>query len=483
MDIKNLNRYALILAIGIITILLLYKAVHIPILKDEWETPVKYINHSVWDIMMYTSNSPNNHILNTLLVKLFVFVFGSRDQLILRLPNILSFLIYGIAVFRINRVVLKEDSYFFIPASLFFMVNPYLLDFFGLCRGYGLSSSLALLSVSFMVSAYFYQKERSVWAALGLSLLASYANFTLLVFWGAVTLMAWFYFMIKEGGNLRKLIRPTLVILVVNLLYLALIATPILKMQSTDEFRFWTSKGFYYDTIYPLIEYSRSGRHMIFEKSHIYSVVIFGIILANLIYILIRLRKSGWSRNYLYHPAFVTTAILLLTALVNIVQCMLLHTPNLHGRTALFFYPLFISVFASFLGWLNHFKGSLVKPALASVLAILAVFHLADSFRLNWARDNFFDVNTFDVVRYIDEQYQVKPVSLKTSWLFYHSFDYYRYIDKYPWLELKEYDESVNINSDAKFYYVPAADAEKLMPTYEVVYKPDNERWLLMRKK
>ena len=95
MDIKNLNRYAFILAIGIITILLLYKAVHIPILKDEWETPVKYINHSVWDIMMYTSNSPNNHILNTLLVKLFVFVFGSRDQLILRLPNILSFLIYG----------------------------------------------------------------------------------------------------------------------------------------------------------------------------------------------------------------------------------------------------------------------------------------------------------------------------------------------------------------------------------------------------
>ena len=157
MDIKNLNRYALILAIGIITILLLYKAVHIPILKDEWETPVKYINHSVWDIMMYTSNSPNNHILNTLLVKLFVFVFGSRDQLILRLPNILSFLIYGCAVFRINRVVLKEDSYFFIPASLFFMVNTYLLDFFGLCRGYGLSSSLALLSVSFMVSAYFYQ--------------------------------------------------------------------------------------------------------------------------------------------------------------------------------------------------------------------------------------------------------------------------------------------------------------------------------------
>lgn len=482
MDIKNFNRYAFFLAMGMVTILLLYKAIHIPILKDEWETPVKYINHNVWEIMMYTSNSPNNHILNTLLVKLFVFVFGSRDQLILRLPNIFAFLIYGIAIFRINRVVLKEDSSFFIPAALFFIVNPYLLDFFGLCRGYGLSSSLALLSVSFMVSGYFFQRERSVWAALGISLLASYANFTLLVFWGAITLMTWAYFIIKEGWNIRRLVKPTLTILFVNLLYLALIATPILKMQSTDEFRFWTSKGFYYDTIYPLIEYSRSGRHMIFEKSHIYAVLIFGILLANISYILIGLRKSGWSRHHLYHPAFVTTAILLLTALVNIVQCMLLHTPNLHGRTALFFYPLFIAVFVSFLGLFNQFKGRWILPALAPVLTFLAIFHLADSFRLDWARDNYFDVNTFDVVRYIDEQYQEKPVSLKTSWLFYHSFDYYRYINRYPWLELKDYDESVNINTDAKFYYVPAADVEKLEPTYEVVYKPDNERWLLMRK-
>jgi len=90
---KIFNRYVFILAIGILFLLILYKVVHIPILKDEWETPVKYIDHSVWEIMMYTSNSPNNHILNTLLVKLFVFLFGSKEQLILRLPNLLSFIL------------------------------------------------------------------------------------------------------------------------------------------------------------------------------------------------------------------------------------------------------------------------------------------------------------------------------------------------------------------------------------------------------
>jgi len=136
MDIKNLNRYALILAIGIITILLLYKAVHIPILKDEWETPVKYINHSVWDIMMYTSNSPNNHILNTLLVKLFVFVFGSRDQLILRLPNILSFLIYGwLRCFPDQQSRVKGRFLLFYSSFPFFYGQSLFARFFRVMQG------------------------------------------------------------------------------------------------------------------------------------------------------------------------------------------------------------------------------------------------------------------------------------------------------------------------------------------------------------
>ena len=98
MEMRLINRYGSVLIIGIIFLLVLYKVVNVPVVKDEWETPVRYINHSVWEIIMYTTNSPNNHILNTLLVKFFVFLFGSRDQLIIRLPNLLSFIVYGTAI-------------------------------------------------------------------------------------------------------------------------------------------------------------------------------------------------------------------------------------------------------------------------------------------------------------------------------------------------------------------------------------------------
>ncbi len=67
-----------------------------------------------------------------------------------------------------------------------------------------------------------------------------------------------------------------------TVLYLALIASPIIKMHSTNEFQYWTSKGFYRDTIYPLIEYSRSGSHLILNlTSHFIAMLIFLTIAVN----------------------------------------------------------------------------------------------------------------------------------------------------------------------------------------------------------
>jgi hypothetical protein len=430
---------------------------------------------------MYTSNTPNNHILNTLFVKLFVYIFGSKEQLILRLPNLLFFIVYATAIYRINKIVLTEDSFFFLPATLFFVANPYLLDFFGLCRGYGISCALATLSLSFLLSGYYHSKERSVWIAYGISILASYANFTLLVFWLAITFMTVFYFFNQSKWQLRQIIKPTLIIGIVAILYWGVIATPIMKMRSTDEFRFWTSNGFYRDTIYPLIEYSRSGL-MILKNSHFYAILIFIIILINCTYVILRLKNSHYNLSILKQPVFVTTAVLLLTAFVNIAQSNIMNTPNLHGRTALFFYPLFIAVFTSFLGLIDIVKRKFLVYTIASTLTLACVVHFAGSFKLNWVRDNYFDVNTFDVVNYLNDQYPKKPVSLKTSWLFYHSFDYYRQINKYPWIDLKDYDESIDPNTDAVFYYVLAEDYEKLKSNFDVVYKPDPARWLLKRK-
>jgi hypothetical protein len=193
-------------------------------------------------------------------------------------------------------MVLKVNSIFFIPTALFFISNPYLLDFFGLCRGYGMSSAIATMSVSYMISGYLGSQQKHIWISFILSILASYANFTLLVFWCAIALFVLFYYFSKSIKKPRQIIKPTAILGIISLLYLALIANPIIKMHSTDEFQYWTSKGFYWDTVYPLIQYSRSGSYMILGgMSHLIAAFCFAFIC---IYHAADRFKLNWVREY-----------------------------------------------------------------------------------------------------------------------------------------------------------------------------------------
>jgi len=478
--VKKFNKITFIIVIGIIFLLLLYKAVVLPVVCDESITAVTFVNYSIWDIIMYTNHFPNNHILNTLLTKLFVGFFGN-EQLIIRLPNLLFFILYGFGIYRINASVLKEDSLYFLPATLLFVSNPYLLDYFGLCRGYGMSCALATLSVSFLITAFKDSKVRHVWIAYFLSMLASYANFTLLVFWSATTLLVLFYFISFSRKPLKKIAGQTLAIVVFTLLYLALIANPIRNMQSSNEFQFWTSLGFLQETVYPLIGYSLSGSNVI-PGPRVIAILLFLIIVLNLVYTGIQIRQSDNILSGMKQPEFITTAVLLITALVSVLQCWLLKTPNLHGRTALFFYPLFITVVVAFIGILPAHKHRTGHKMLALCLAFICIFHIADRFKLNWVRDGVESVNTFEVLDFIKKDQLKEPVTLEVNWFLYHSFYYYVFTGELPWLKLGNYNEKVDINTQAEYYYIFSKDLNVVESKFECVKIIGNDRMLVKRK-
>ncbi len=478
---KKFNYYSFVLIIVVVFSLLLYKAVIFPVVNDETATAIHYSKFSVWEIMMYPDHWPNNHILNTLITKLFIILFGN-EPVVIRLPNLLSFILYAIAIFRINKTILKENSIFFIPSALLFIANPYLLDFFGLCRGYGMSSAVAVLSVSFMITGFMDSKQRHIWTSYILSILASYANFTLLVFWCAISLFVMFYYFSKSTKQLQQVIKPTIILAVITILYLGLIATPIIKMHSTNEFQYWTSKGFYQETIYPLIKYSRSGSYMILGGSnHLIAVLVFLTIAANLIYIFIELKRSNYNITSLNKPVFVTTMVLLATAFINIAQCKLLDTPNLHGRTALFFYPLFITVFVSFLGLIPVSKARTAQKIAAFCFAFICIYHMGDRFKFNRIREYWFDSNTYEVLDYLEKVYTDQTITLKTNWIFHNSFSYYYNTGKTPWLELLPYDKKIELNTGADYYYIFSDDYKILEPKFKVVLKLTDDKWLVKK--
>ncbi len=478
---KKFNRIGFAVIIITIFIILVYKAVTFPVVNDETGTATGYSQNTVWEIMMLPSHWPDDHILNTLITKLFIALFGN-EPLVIRLPNLLSFLLYAFAIFRINKLVLKEESVFFLPATLLFVTNPYMLDFFGVCRGYGISSALATLSVSYLMSGFSDSKPRSVWLAYILSLLASYTHFTLLVFWCVISLLVWFYFFLKSGIKIRSTIKQTIIIGTITILYLLLIATPIIKLHITNEFQFWTSKGFYWDTIYPLIFYSRTGSFLWFLSPHIFAGIIFLTVIINCIYIFFLLKKTGYKLPALNQPVFIATVVLLLTAFVNIVQCTLLNTPNLHGRTALFFYPLFIIVFVCLLGIIQQFRKKIIHIIIAVCITFLCVYHVSNGYKLNWVREWHFDGDTYNVLDYMKKDYRDEKIKFQTWWFMYNSFSYYVKTGKVPWLELLPYNKSIDTNTNADYYYIFAEDYEKLEPRFDVVLKLTEDRWLLKRR-
>lgn len=90
----------------------------------------------------------NHHALNTMLMEACFKLFGSQEWA-LRLPNIIAFFIYSLAAFLVANLISDKTIRVFTFVVLLF--NPFLLDFFSLARGYGISNSCILLAFYFFL--------------------------------------------------------------------------------------------------------------------------------------------------------------------------------------------------------------------------------------------------------------------------------------------------------------------------------------------
>src|SRR5665213_1523943 len=121
--------------------------------RDESFTYLEYVRKGILVLSHYNTTSANNHLLNTWLMELSSKIFGI-SEFSLRLPNVLAhtlFLIYS------AKLVAKLNSNLLIIGSFLILnLNPFLLDFFSLARGYGLSIALMMASLYY---AYIFIAE------------------------------------------------------------------------------------------------------------------------------------------------------------------------------------------------------------------------------------------------------------------------------------------------------------------------------------
>jgi hypothetical protein len=109
---------------------------------DEANTLNNYVNAGF--LSLFRVDTANNHILNSLLTWLVTRIVGT-SELALRLPNLLGYLLYLIFSFRLFRQYTNNLTV--ISGFVILNANPYVLEFFSLCRGYGLALGLLLAAL------------------------------------------------------------------------------------------------------------------------------------------------------------------------------------------------------------------------------------------------------------------------------------------------------------------------------------------------
>jgi len=133
-----------------------YRAASQSVTYDEAFTYLAFLSGS--PLRVFTEYTANNHVLFSLLAKFSIGLFG-LSELTLRLPTVLSGIVYFVSVFLLCRLLFGYGPLFLITVAAL-SLNPFVLDLLSAARGYGLALAFLLVSL-YQVSITLRGGERS----------------------------------------------------------------------------------------------------------------------------------------------------------------------------------------------------------------------------------------------------------------------------------------------------------------------------------
>ena len=122
------------------------RVLKVSVTYDEALTYMLYVNNRYKNIIACDPVVANDHIFNSLLAKICVNLFD-QNAFFLRLPNIIAHLIYLLYGYLLLHYLFRGKRWWIFCGFLLLNLNPFLFDFWGLCRGYGLSIAFMMASL------------------------------------------------------------------------------------------------------------------------------------------------------------------------------------------------------------------------------------------------------------------------------------------------------------------------------------------------
>lgn len=345
---------------------------------DEAHTFFEYVRNPHWLPDGYNYMSANNHLLNTWLMKCSVFLFG-ESELALRLPNVLAGGFYFFAAGALAQKLAGKRW----QALLVFVVlsaNPFVLDFFSVARGYGISIALLMLGI-LQLTKYILDKQEiknGIYAQLFLAG-AVLANLTMIHVLLAITFLLMLNRFVFHRND--RLSRSLMFISVVPLIMLAMLAPYLRQMKASGAFFYGEEARSLGDTFLSLSKASAYGTAYSSWIVPFMTVLVSAIPLISVIYLMrnaLVALKTGQGRWLVF-----ITLTLFFAITGPMLQHLLFGTNFLSGRTALFYIPL---IALNFIGILILCPPR-VKNVLLMAAGIFSAAHFYFSYNLYFTYD------------------------------------------------------------------------------------------------
>lgn len=466
---KHPVQLSLVLACGLgILWYIIYKASTTSFTHDESFTYTRYVHQCFMDIISYKTPYTNNHILNTVFMKYCEVFFGS-SELSLRLPNILAFVVYSIFS---TLLFCKYAPKLILPFYLLMVLNPYLLDFFALARGYGLSIGFLVMSIYYLCS-YFTSKQNKHLILFNVgAFLAVMSNFSLLNYYVAALIIYNLVYYLNSKldpshhpYHVYKQNKINIISVIISGMFLY---EPLRRVGKMNLLDFGGKNGFIEDTISTVIyglfyDIYVSNFYLIILKTLVLFVVgiIATIIIKNIIQKQIDFLKSN-------AHLILINCILFAIVFITILQHIILGNDYYVHRFALFLYPLFILNFVFLLGYI--YNSALKKIAISAsyLFSVLIILNMYLNQNVVSYKDWEYDKDVKFVMQLLVLEHKKNPdkkITVGINWLFEPSTNFYRYTWDLKWL-YPTHRKGIGKYDD--YYYILTSDEDYL----ELMDKP-----------
>jgi len=451
MDIKHtLKPKFLYLAIGIsLAVYVIIRGFTVGVTYDE-AASIHYFNFDDFGVRLLTSS--NTHMLNTIWIAI-TSIFHLDSLFLIRLPSILSFLLYLYFSYRI--VANLGAAYFGVGYFILLCANPFLLEFFSLARGYAVSIALMMGGVFWGLEAIRSYNGKDALRSLAISAVSVLSIYSMIYFWVSLYLILMFLFWV---GARKEVFKEVFVKCSAVGLVLCVLFVPIVSVLAfSGELYYGGTRDLYRDTILSLTKYTLYD---------IDSMLVYYFASASFLFVFSLCFIASLLNNFkLASDKFFIFAVVALIFMITVIAHCAFGVRYPIGRVALFLFPLIMLSFAFFLNELR----SAWSRSILFFISIGLLFNLLLSMNFDRSISWIFDAKTEEIINKINEQGERmgRPANLACYFDFASSFSYYANRGHYPFVYLIPH-EGHEVPFKADFYVARSISAGRDSPIDKV---------------